>query len=164
MQRPLGITILGVLYILGGIGGVIAAIVFGIFSAMMGDTMMGDSMMGRVAVFGGVISGIFVGVAILEFLIAGCLLSGKKWARKIVIVFIVIDLILEFFSIFGGNMFGIPMIVLDFFVLYYLYRPHVVEYFGEIPYMSCTYCGYIAKDDRELHNHLITCEKKKESE
>ena len=27
---------------------------------------------------------------------------------------------------------------------------------------KCEYCGYIAKDDRELHNHQINCEKKKE--
>jgi len=162
MQRPLGITILSILYILGGMGAIIGAIMFSIFSVMFAD-MMADAMMNHVTILGGVISGIFVGVAILEFLIASCLLLGKKWARKIVIALIVIDWVLEFFSIFGGNMFGFPMIVLDLFVIYYLYRPHVIEYFGEIQYRNCIYCGYIAKDDRELHNHLITCEKKKES-
>lgn len=25
----------------------------------------------------------------------------------------------------------------------------------------CGYCGYMALDERELHNHQITCEKKK---
>ena len=25
----------------------------------------------------------------------------------------------------------------------------------------CEYCGYVALDERELHNHQITCEKKK---
>lgn len=163
MQRPLGITILSILYVLGGIAAIIGAIMFSIFSVMFAD-MMADSMMNNVAIFGGVISGIFVGVAVLEFLIASCLLLGKRWARRIVIIFIAIDLVLEFFSIFGGNMFGIPMIVLDLFVIYYLYRPHVIEYFGETQYKNCIYCGYIARDDRELHNHLITCEKKKESE
>lgn len=159
MQRPLGITILAILYILGGIGGAIAAIVFGVFSTIMGGMMM-SPMIGTAAIFGGIISAIFAGVAVLGFLIAGCLLSGKSWARKTVIIFVVIDLVLEFVSVFGGNMFGIPMMILDFFVLYYLYRPHVMEYFGDAPYKTCTYCGYIAKDDRELHNHLISCEKK----
>jgi hypothetical protein len=160
MQRPLGITILGILYMLGGIGSAIAALMFGVFSVMMVDSMM----MGEIAVFGGLISGVFVGVAVLEFVIAGCLLSGKSWARKIIIVFVVIDLVLEFFSIFGGNMVGVAMIILDLFVLYYLYRPYVIEYFGEMPYKSCSYCGYMAKDERELHNHLITCKKKEENE
>ena len=160
MQRPFGITILGILYVLGGIGGAVAAVMFGLFSAMMGNSMM----MGEIAVLGGLISGIFVVVSILEFVIAVCLLSGRGWARKIVIVFVAIDLVLEFISIFGGNMFGIAMIILDLFVLYYLYRPYVIEYFGGAPYKSCNYCGYMAKDERELHNHLITCEKKEESE
>ena len=29
------------------------------------------------------------------------------------------------------------------------------------PKPKCAYCGYLALDDRELHNHQITCEKKK---
>jgi len=29
------------------------------------------------------------------------------------------------------------------------------------PRSVCEYCGYIALDARELHNHQITCEKKK---
>lgn len=154
MQRPFGITILSILYILGGIAGVIVAVMFGVFSAMMADSMMGEF-----AVFGGAISGVFVGIAVLEFVIAGCLLSGKGWARKIVIIFVVVDLILEFISIFGGNMFGVAMLILDLFVLYYLYRPHVIEYFGESAFKTCTNCGYIAKDEIELHNHKIVCEK-----
>lgn len=60
-------------------------------------------------------------------------------------------------------MFGIGMLILDLFVLYYPYRPHVIQYFGEkSAYKNCSYCGYIAKYDRELHNYLITCEKKSE--
>ena len=27
---------------------------------------------------------------------------------------------------------------------------------------KCEYCGYIALDERELHNHQLTCEKKKD--
>ncbi len=29
------------------------------------------------------------------------------------------------------------------------------------PKQVCEYCGYVALDERELHNHQITCEKKK---
>ena len=154
MQRPFGITIIAILYILGGIGSTIIAVMFGAFS-----TMMANSMMDEFAVLGSVITGIFVSVAILEFIISGCLLSANNWARKIVIVFVGIDMVLEFFSIFGGNMFGIAMIILDSFVLYYLYRPHVMEYFGDRTLKSCAKCGYIAREDIELHNHKIICDK-----
>jgi len=161
VSRPTGITVLGILYILGGIAGLFAAIMFGAMSTMMGSSM--DSIMGGLAVVGGMLSLVFAGVAILEFVIAGCLLSGKSWARKIVIVFVAIDLVLEFVSIFGGNFFGIAMLILDLFVLYYLYRPHVIEYFeGTSHYQTCIYCNYKAKDSRDLHNHQLDCEKKKE--
>ena len=126
ISRPTGITILGILYILGGIGGIIAAIAFGVMSSMMDSTI---PMMGGFTVIGGMVALVFAGIAVLGFVIAGCLLSGKSWARKIVIVFVVIDLVLEFVSMFGGNFFGVAMIILDLFVLYYLYRPHVIDYF-----------------------------------
>jgi len=29
------------------------------------------------------------------------------------------------------------------------------------PKRICEFCGYVALDERELHNHQITCEKKK---
>lgn len=160
MGRPTGITILGILYILGGIVGLIAAIGFGAMSTMMGSS---NSMMMGLGALGGLLAFVFVGVAILEFTIAGCLLSGKSWARKIVIVFVVIDLILEVVSLFGGNFFALVMLVIDLFVLYYLYRPHVKEYFGEKNnYKTCIYCNYMAKDSRDLHNHQLDCEKKKD--
>lgn len=154
MERPLGITIIGILYIVGGIAATIGAVMFVMFSTMMLRVLLSEF-----AMLGGVITGIFAVVATLEFVIAGCLLSAQKWARKIVIIFIVTDLVLEFFSVFGGNMFGVVMVVLDLFVLYYLYRPHVIKYFGGDAYKTCMYCGYIAKDDIELHNHHIICKK-----
>ena len=30
------------------------------------------------------------------------------------------------------------------------------------PRPMCEYCGYVALDERELHNHQLVCEKKKE--
>lgn len=159
MRRPTGITILGILYILGGIAGLIAAVVFGAMSAMMGSS---NYFVVGIGALGGIFAIVFAGVAVLEFAIAGCLLSGKSWARKIVIVFVAIDLVLEFISIFGGNLFGIAMLIIDLFVLYYLYRPHVKKYFGEISnYKTCIYCNYLAEDTRDLHNHQLDCVKKK---
>ncbi len=159
MGRPTGITILGIFYILAGIVGIIAAVGLGAMYTMMNSS---NSMMAGFGALGGLLAVIFAGLAILELTIAGCLLSGKSWARKIVIVFVVIDLILETVSIFGGNFFAIVMLVIDLFVLYYLYRPHVKEYFGESKYKTCIYCNYLSEDIRDLHNHQLDCEKKKD--
>lgn len=156
MERPLGITILGILHIIGGIGATIAA--------LMGAAMLGFviSEMHMLAV-GGVFLGIFGALAVIEFVIAGALFSGRPWARVLVIIFAIIGLIMGLFSLATANPFAAFSIVIDGFLLWYMWRPHVIEYFGgEYPKdLVCTFCGYIAATRRELHNHNITCEKNK---
>ncbi len=125
MKRPTGITILGILYVLSGIVMVILAIVMGVFSSMAGSTYLSSNF----SVFGGLIALVLGIVAIIQFTIAGALFSGKSWARKLVIIFVIIDLIFEAVSLFAGNVLGIIFIILDIIVLYYMWRPHVIAYF-----------------------------------
>jgi uncharacterized membrane protein len=124
--RPLGITILGILHLIGGSAFLIFAIV--------GAAMLGVSGgMGYFGMFSAVIGGIFLimfGIlAALEFVIAGALFSGKQWGRIIVIVLSIISLIMGLASLFG-NPFSIAAVVLDAFVLWYMWRPHVIAYFN----------------------------------
>jgi hypothetical protein len=162
MDRPLGVTILGILHIIGGIGAVIGAVI----AALMGAAMLGfmAPQMNMVAV-GGMFLGIFGALAVIEFVIAGALFSGKSWARILVIVFAVIGLIMGLFSLATANPLALFSIVIDGFLIWYMWRPHVIEYFGgEYPKeLVCSFCGYIAASKRELHNHHITCEKKNSS-
>jgi len=72
---------------------------------------------------------IFGILAVIEFVIAGALFSGKPWGRMIVIVLSVIGLVMGLASIVG-NPFSILNIILDVFVLWYMWRPHVIAYFG----------------------------------
>ena len=73
-----------------------------------------------------VIAGIIL--AIFSFIIAGALFSGKGWARGIVIVFSIIDLILSLGSTVG-NVFAIVDVILNLVILYYMWRPHVIAHF-----------------------------------
>lgn len=125
MGRPTGITILGIFYMLGGIVWIFLALMFGVISV----GFMGSSMMSGLAGLGGAIAGIAVFVAIIEFVIAGALFSGKSWGRIIVIIFAILDLIGQAASLLAGNIFGIIFGILDLIVLYYMWRPHVMEYF-----------------------------------
>ncbi len=79
--------------------------------------------------------------------------------------------------------------VLLIYIIYYLSTNYEtledwlkIVYFVVIPFLSlnvihgvwkyykeknkpkpiCEYCGYVALDEKELHNHQITCEKKNE--
>ena len=125
MGRPTGITILGIFYILGGIAWIFLALMFGVISV----GFMGSSMMSGLAGLGGAIAGIAVFVAIIEFVIAGALFSGKSGGRIVVIIFAILDLIGQAASLLAGNIFGIIFGILDLIVLYYMWRPHVMEYF-----------------------------------
>ena len=126
MDRPTGITVLGILHLIGGAASLVMA--------TMGAAMLGVSGgMGYFGMFSAALGGIFLitsGIlAVIEFVIAGALFSGKPWGRMTVIVLSVIGLVMGLASIVG-NPFSILNIILDVFVLWYMWRPHVITYFG----------------------------------
>ena len=132
MSRPTGITILGILHLIGGAASLILA--------TMGAAMLGVSgsmgYMGMIpAALGGIFLIIFGILAVIEFIIAGALFSGKPWGRITVIVLSIIGLMVGLVSIIG-NPFSILNIMLDAFVLWYMWRPHVIAYFGISPQIS----------------------------
>ncbi len=125
MSRPTGVVVLGTLYIIAGLVWLIFAIVFGVISSgLLGGTFSGG---GEIVV--GIIAGIATIAAAFEFIIAAALFSGKNWGRIIVIVFAIIDMIAQLASIAAANFFAFVFIILDLVVLYYMWRPHVIEYF-----------------------------------
>jgi len=126
LTRPLGITILGILHLIGG--------AVSLVMAAMGAAMLGISGgMGYMGMFSAALGGVFLiifgVIAAIEFVIAGALFSGKPWGRIIVIVFSIIGIIVGLASIVG-NPFSALSIVLDGIVLWYMWRPHVIAYFG----------------------------------
>lgn len=126
MTRPLGITILGILHLVGGTASTIMA-VFGV-------VMLGISgSMGYFGMFSATLGSVFLimfGIlAAIEFVIAGALFSGKPWGRMIVIILSVISAVVGLVSIIG-NPFSILSIILNGAVLWYMWRPHVITYFG----------------------------------
>lgn len=126
MARPLGITILGILHLIGGAASLVMA---AMRAAMLGISgSMGYFGMFSAA-FGGVFLIMFGMLAAIEFVIAGALFSGKSWGRIVVIVLSIIGLIMSLASMIG-NPFSILNIMLNGVVLWYMWRPHVIAYFG----------------------------------
>ena len=126
ISRPTGVTILAVLQLISGIILVIVAIAIEAIANLGGSSLFGQF----TAVLGGAITAIILVLAAFAFIIAGALFSGKRWARTLVIILSIIDLIFEAVSIAGGNAFGIAEIILDLIILYYMWRPHVIAYFN----------------------------------
>lgn len=126
-SRPTGVTILGALYIIGGLIATAGALLAGVAASALAGIPFGTAIGGLLAMFFGII-------ALIEFVIAAGLLSGRSWGRKVVIVLSIIDLILEAVTLLGGNIFAIAFIILDIIVLYYMWRPHVKAYFEGASY------------------------------
>jgi uncharacterized membrane protein (DUF2068 family) len=109
-QRPLGVTILAILTIIGGIALLsigAALVVIGIGVAL-----------------------IVLGIA--YFVMAYGLWKGKRWAWTITLILSVIGIILGIASIATGNVGAIIHIIINAVVIYYLYRPNVKAYFGKV--------------------------------
>ncbi|HSA98623.1 MAG TPA: zinc ribbon domain-containing protein [Candidatus Nitrosotenuis sp.] len=125
-NRPTGITVLGILQIIAGIFLAILAVMVGTISGMMSSFLYLGAM---ASVVGGTVAALLAVLAALSFLIASALFSGKKWGRTIVVVFSIVNLVMEAASMMVGNVFGIGGIILNGIVLYYMWRPHVIAYF-----------------------------------
>lgn len=151
MFRPLGITILGILHLIGGSVSLIMAV--------LGAAMLGVSGgMGYLGMFSAVLGGMFLimfGIlAVIEFVIAGALFSGKQWGRIIVIVLSIISLIIGLASIVG-NPFSVLTLVLDAVVLWYMWRPHVIAYFNETSQPSYQFTQPSAEQKKNLAMDII---------
>ena len=128
-ERPIGITILGISFIVVAVLMSIAAAMIGTFMAILGgySIMMNNmisAMGGMFVVFIGILAGI-------EFTIAYALFSGKNWGRITVIVLSIVDFIVHCATLVVGNLFAIPHIILDAIVFFYMWKPSVVSYFNQ---------------------------------
>ena len=99
-ERPTGVLILAILGMMGGILDIIAGILLGIIFPLF--TL------------------VFAVIGLLFLFGSAALLTGKNWARIVVLVFSVLSL----FDIPIGTILGIIFI-------YYLTRPHVYNYFHQ---------------------------------
>ena len=118
-ERPLGVTIIGVLWILSGLLWFVAAFLGGALLAVIG--------LGALGAIVGVI--LFI-IGIIDILLGiGCFL-GWSWVWVIGVIFMVINLLIGLVSLFSSPGTGIITIIIAVIVLWYLFQPQVKAYFG----------------------------------
>ncbi|MCS7145881.1 MAG: hypothetical protein RMJ28_05020 [Nitrososphaerota archaeon] len=130
--RPVGITILAVLEIIGGIIGLLGAAVFLAFGALAG-VVAGEGLGplgGLFAALGGIVGGLLLVLALVSFLLAYGFWTGKGWAWILGIIFSIIGIVVGVVTIFG-DLSGIVSIVINGLILFYLFRPNVKAWFGK---------------------------------
>jgi hypothetical protein len=159
-SRPLGVTIIAILNIIGGA----IMLIFGIGLITLGAVLplappsvinqpelQGNLTAGQVPIpptspestmiaqdlFGGfsiAIGIVLIAIAIVSFVVAYGLLKGKGWAWTVTLILSIISIVFNAISIAataGANLGGIISIIISAVIIYYLYRPHVKAYFGK---------------------------------
>jgi signal transduction histidine kinase len=138
-KRPIGVTIIAILIIIGGILLLLAGI---------GVIAVGSLFISQIIGLGFVIIGaIILAVGIGYIVVSYGLLKGKRWSWTITMVLLFIGIAINVVSIiiFGyftfdtytssfltSNSGSIAGIIISVIILYYLYRPHVKSYFGKM--------------------------------
>jgi len=155
-NRPLGVTIIAILRIIGGImlllGGIGLVTIAPFVGQLNVNTTSSTTDNGVpvtpngtginlsnnptsflfFAAFIGVIGSILIVLGIASFFVAWGLLKGKGWAWTVTIIITIISLVFNALSIVSENIGAIVGIIIDGVIIYYLYRPNVKSYFGRV--------------------------------
>jgi hypothetical protein len=114
-NRPLGVTIIAILAVLGGIGSLLS----------------GLTVLAIVPILGIILGGILIIIGLAYFAVAYGLWKGLSWAWVFTLLVSVIGIIVGIGSIVVGNVGSLFHIMVNAIVIYYLYRPNVKAYFGK---------------------------------
>jgi len=147
--RPLGITLLAVLHVLQAIffffGG-IALIALGAF--------IRRGLFGLPRILHGVVSLIGVVVIVIGLLYLGLawgLWTGKGWAWILSLVLAALGIVVSLIALVRGGFGTIVVLILDAIIVYYLFRPNVRSFFGELktPAQTTPTSGTTARPPQE---------------
>ena len=119
-ERPLGITILAILWILGGL--------FWIIVGLLGGAVLGFIGLG---ILGAALGIIFFIIGIIDILIGiGCL-KGWGWLWTIGVIVVIITLALHLLALVSGDISAILGLAIGILILWYLFQPNVKAFFGK---------------------------------
>jgi hypothetical protein len=138
-RRPLGVTILAILEILGGIFELVLALGFFAIAALINltdirqriGTSVPDWVLNNAPLIFGILGVFFLVMAIISLVLGWAFLKGKNWARVLAIIFLVLSIIGNVLGIIGGvSIFSVLVsIALPIIIVYYLSMPRVKLWF-----------------------------------
>ncbi len=137
MERPTGVTILGVLCLIGAGILAIGGIVMIAGGAMLSG--MGKSGAGALFAMGGAVVGVIFFVLAALYVLTGIgLLKLQNWARILTIVLIALGLLSAAAGLMTSVLHMSPfllvrqiiVVAIDVWILIYLFKPHVKQAFG----------------------------------
>ena len=110
-NRPLGVTIIAILVVIGGIGSLLGGLAVIMLIPLLGIIL------------------VIIGLAC--FAVAYGLWKGLNWAWSITLIVSVIGIVVGLGSLVVGNIGSLFQVIINAIVIYYLYKPNVKAYFGK---------------------------------
>lgn len=140
MERPVGVTILAVLYFIGAAFTAICGLLFIVGGSLLSSmARSGGAGAGALLAMGGAVVGvIFLVIAVLDFVLGIGFIKLQNWARILSIIFTGISVLFGLFglvSVFAHPMmvqvvFQVVVLAIEIWILVYLFKPHVKQAFG----------------------------------
>ena len=131
-HRPIGITIIAVLMIIGGL----ILIFTGITPLFLGPLISIDisnypiSALGLLITIGGLV---LMGLGIASLIVSWGLLKGKGWARTITLIISIIAIIVAIISLISSeDLIHIMEIIVYGIIIYYMFTKKVKLFFGKV--------------------------------
>jgi hypothetical protein len=131
-HRPIGITIIAILMIIGGI----ILIFTGITPLFLGPLISVDisdyqiNQLGLLIAIGGLV---LVGLGIASLIVSWGLLKGKGWARTITLIISIVAIISAIITLISSeDLIHIIPVIIYGIVIYYLFTKKVKLFFGKV--------------------------------
>jgi hypothetical protein len=152
-KRPVGVTIIGILTIIGGIIFLFAGIGLVVLAPLISQVNFENSNTSNstvsinvngtdvtipnnaIFILGGlmgVLGGILIVLGIASFVVAWGLFTGKGWAWIVTIIITIVSIILNIILIIFGSLESVIGLIINGIIIYYLYRPGVKSYYGRV--------------------------------
>ena len=126
MNRPIGVTIIAILVIIGGILGILGGLAgFGLFGSTAADAVAGSETLASVY------AGTILVVSIVQLAVGIGLWMLKSWAWTLAVVVVILRVVGDVFSLFFGVAINtLITLAIHLVIMWYLFRPEVKQAFG----------------------------------
>jgi hypothetical protein len=152
-KRPVSVTIIGILTIIGGIIFLFAGIGLVALAPLISQVNFENNNTSNSSVtiningtdvtipnnaifilggYMGVLGGMLIVLGIASFVVAWGLFTGKGWAWIVTIIITIISIILNIILIIFGTFESVIGLIINGIIIYYLYRPSVKSYYGRV--------------------------------
>ncbi len=129
VERPLGVTILAVLSIIGGVFFLLIGIAATALGAVFASAIA-SSMPGFPAALAAIVGLAVIVIGVIDIIIGWGLWKGAGWAWWLTVIFSGLGAIFSLLSIIGGNVGSVIGLIINSVIVYYFLKPHVKAFFG----------------------------------